>query len=56
MDVVIEVRDGRIPMSTSHPQASIFLSFLKFKNINFVKYPPKIDMNDVCALLLLIER
>ncbi|WVY91329.1 hypothetical protein V8G54_036843 [Vigna mungo] len=31
MDVVIEVRDGRIPMSTSHPQASIFISFLKFK-------------------------
>lgn len=24
MDVVIEVRDGRIPMSTSHPQASFF--------------------------------
>ena len=24
MDVVIEVRDRRIPMSTSHPQASFF--------------------------------
>lgn len=47
MDVVIEVRDGRIPMSTSHPQASIFISFSKFKNINFVKYPLRIDMNDV---------
>jgi len=52
MDVVIEVRDGRIPISTSHPQASIFLSFLKIKNINFVKYPLRVDMNDVCALLI----
>lgn len=26
MDVVIEVRDGRIPMSTSHPQASFSLN------------------------------
>lgn len=24
MDVVIEVRDARIPMSTSHPQVNIF--------------------------------
>lgn len=25
MDVVIEVRDARIPMSTSHPQVSYFV-------------------------------
>ncbi|KAL4370856.1 hypothetical protein AHAS_Ahas06G0107600 [Arachis hypogaea] len=28
MDVVIEVRDGRIPMSTTHPQANLFLFWL----------------------------
>ena len=27
MDVVIEVRDARIPMSTSHPQVSYFVKF-----------------------------
>lgn len=30
MDVVIEVRDARIPMSTSHPQVGFFHSFVSF--------------------------
>lgn len=32
MDVVIEVRDARIPMSTSHPQVEIFVVYCVFKS------------------------
>lgn len=28
MDVVIEVRDARIPLSTTHPQVSFFCHFI----------------------------
>lgn len=28
MDVVIEVRDARIPLSTTHPQVSLFCHFI----------------------------
>lgn len=31
MDVVIEVRDARIPLATTHPMASLILSILKLQ-------------------------
>lgn len=39
MDVVIEVRDARIPMSTSHPQVKMLSIYwvVEFENIKFMR-------------------
>lgn len=36
MDVVIEVRDARIPMSTTHPQVNIYIYFYNYSNTIYV--------------------
>ena len=36
MDVVVEVRDARIPMATSHPQVMLYICFMKSKREEIV--------------------
>lgn len=58
MDVVIEVRDGRIPISTTHPQATISFSnnILSLMScvLTFILCPPLLVLNQFKALNVLL--